>query len=74
MVWGVKSIKSLPLSILRTFYRQKVLMVLQCAHVISILKCVVAIGEGSSRLSILSGGPSLSLFDMLLATRGGLGT
>ncbi len=49
-------------------------MVLQCAHVISILKCVVAIGEGSSRLSILSGGPSLSLFDMLLATRGGLGT
>jgi hypothetical protein len=49
-------------------------MVLQRARVISILKCVVAIGEGSSRLGILSGDPSLSLFDMLLVTKGGLGT
>jgi len=43
-------------------------MVLQCAHAVSILKCVVAIGEGSSRLGILSGGPPLSLLDMLLGT------
>jgi hypothetical protein len=41
---------------------------LQCAHVVSILICVVAIVEGSSRLGIISGGPPLSLFDMLLAT------
>ncbi len=41
-------------------------MVLQCAHVISILKCVVAIGEGSSRLGILSGDPPLSLFGNLM--------
>jgi hypothetical protein len=47
---------------------------LQYAHVISILKCVVIIGEGSSKLGILLGGPPLSLFDMLFATRGGLGT
>jgi len=38
------------------------------------LKCVVAIGEGFSRLGLLSGAPPLSLFDMLLATRRGLGT
>jgi hypothetical protein len=35
------------------------------------LKHAVAIGEGLSKLSmILSGGPSISLFDMLLATGG----
>jgi hypothetical protein len=47
------------------------LMTLHHAHVISILRCVVVIGEGSSRQGILSGGPPLSLFDMLLATRRG---
>jgi hypothetical protein len=35
---------------------------------VSILKCVVALGEGFCRLNILSGGLSLSLFDMFLAT------
>jgi hypothetical protein len=40
-------------------------------HVISILRRVVAIGEGSSRLSVLSRGPPFSLFDMLLTTRKG---
>jgi hypothetical protein len=65
---GVKGTRGPPLSILRTFYRQRVTMVLQRAHAVSILKCFVAIGEGFSRLGILSGGPCLSLFDMLLAT------
>ncbi len=45
-------------------------MVLQRAHVISILKHV-AISEGFSKLGVLSRGPALSLFDMLLAIRGG---
>ncbi len=59
-------------------------MALQCAQAISILKRAVGVGEGSSRLGVLSGGlpfslfdmlgPPLSLFDMLLATREGLGT
>jgi len=40
----------------------------------SILRCVIVISEGYSRLNVLLGGPSLSLFDMLLATRRGLGT
>jgi hypothetical protein len=40
-------------------------------HVISILRCVVAMGEGFSRLSVFSRGPLLSLFDMLLTTRRG---
>jgi hypothetical protein len=49
-------------------------MMLQQAYVISILKQVVAIGKGSSSLGIFSRGPPLSLFDMLLMTRGCLGT
>jgi hypothetical protein len=47
---------------------------LQYAHMVFILKRVAAIGEGSCKLSVLSGVPPLSLFDMLLATGGGLGT
>jgi hypothetical protein len=42
-------------------------MVLRHAHVVFILRCVVTIGEGFSRLGILSRSPPLSLFDMLLA-------
>jgi hypothetical protein len=49
-------------------------MALQRAQVISILKHVVAIGEGFSRLCVLSKGLPLSLFDMLLVRRRGLGT
>jgi hypothetical protein len=45
-----------------------------CAYAVSILRCAVAIGEGSSRLGLLSGDPLLSLFDMLLARGGGSGT
>jgi len=47
---------------------------LQHAQVVSILRHVIAIGESSFRLVVLSGGPPLSLFDMLLVTGGGLGT
>ncbi len=44
---------------------------LQHVQVVSILKCVVVVVEGSSRLYILLGTPPLSLFDMLFATREG---
>ncbi len=66
---GVGSTKdwSLPLLVLHTFYRQRVLMAIQHVQVISILTCVVAIGEGSSKLDVISRGPPLSLFDMFLA-------
>ncbi len=37
-------------------------------------RAVVVVGEGSSRLGILSGGPPLSLFDMLMGSGGGWGT
>jgi hypothetical protein len=47
-------------------------MVLQHAHVVFILKCVIIVDEGFSRLSIILKGPPLLLFDMLFATRGGL--
>jgi hypothetical protein len=42
-------------------------MAIQHVQVISILTCVVAIGEGSSKLDVISRGPPLSLFDMFLA-------
>jgi len=42
--------------------------------VISVLKHVVAIGEGSFKLGVLSRGPPLSLFDMPLAIGGGSGS
>ncbi len=49
-------------------------MTLQHAKVISILKCAIAIGEGYSKLGVISGSPPLSLFDMLLVIREGSGT
>jgi hypothetical protein len=69
MAWGAKGIRGRPLSILRTFYKQRVSMVLQ--HAIFILKCVVAVGEGSSKLCVLSGSPPFSLLDIFFATRKG---
>jgi hypothetical protein len=54
MTWGMKGIGGLPLSVLCTFYRQRVLVTLLCAHVVSILKVVITISEGSSKLNILS--------------------
>ncbi len=54
MAWGTKRIGSLPFSILRTFYKQRVSMALQHAQTISILKCVVAIGEDFYKLGGLS--------------------
>jgi hypothetical protein len=49
-------------------------MTLQYAYAISMLRRDVAAGEGSFRLGVLSGGPPLSLFDMLLMIGGGSGT
>ncbi len=34
------------------------------------MKHVIAVGEGFSKLGIFSKGPPLSLFDMLIATKG----
>jgi hypothetical protein len=70
MVWGVKGTGCLLLLVLHAFYRHKVSMALQRAHVISILKRAIIISESFSRLSILLGALPLSLFDILLATRG----
>ncbi len=53
---------------------QKLCVALQHVEVISILKHVVALGEGSSRLGLLSRSPPLSLFDMLFTRERGLGT
>jgi hypothetical protein len=47
---------------------------LQHAQAISIWRCVIAINEGFSRLSVLLRSPPLSLFDMFFAKRRGSGT
>ncbi len=70
MVWGTKGTKGFSLSVLRTFYKQRVSVALQHVHAISILRCDITLGEDSSRLGILSRGSPLSLFDILLV-RGG---
>ncbi len=49
-------------------------MVLQQMQTISILRQALVIGEGSYRLGILSKGPPLFLFDMLLVIGSGLRT
>lgn len=43
-------------------------MAVQRAQVVSILKRAVVVGEGSSRLGLLSRGPPFSSFDTFLAT------
>jgi hypothetical protein len=47
---------------------------LQRAQVASIFKHIIIVGEGSYRLTTLSSFPSLSFFNILLATNGGFGT
>ncbi len=64
----MKGIENPHHSILCTFYRHRALVTLQHAQVASILRRVVIICEGSSRLGVLSGGSPISLFDMLLMT------
>ncbi len=43
-------------------------MAVQHAQVVSSLKRAVVVGEGSSRLGLLSRGPPFSLFDTFFAT------
>jgi len=57
MVWEAKGTGGSPLSVFGAFYRQKVLVVLQWVHAISILRWVVVVDEGFFRLGILSDGP-----------------
>jgi hypothetical protein len=54
---GSKGHRRSLLLVLNTFYRQRVLMALWCAYVVFILRRVVAVGEGPSRLGVLSRGP-----------------
>jgi hypothetical protein len=49
-------------------------MALQRAQAIYILKHVIIVSEGLSKLGVFLEGYSLSLFDMLLRTGGGSGT
>jgi len=72
MAWSAKGIDGLPLTILCAFYRQKMLIALQRMHIDSILKHVVIVGEGFSKLTILSSFISLSFFICFLQLVGAL--
>ncbi len=70
MAWMTKGIRGLPLSMLCSFYTQKMLVDLQRVQVSSILNWAITIREGFFRLGTLWGLPPLSLIDMLHANGG----
>jgi hypothetical protein len=72
MAWSTKGINGLPLMVLCAFYRQKMLIALQRMHTDSILKHVIIVGEGSSKLTIFSSFVSLSFFICFLQLVGDL--
>jgi hypothetical protein len=49
MAWGAKGTRSSPLLVLHSFYKQGVVVALQQAQAISILKRAIRISEGSSK-------------------------
>jgi hypothetical protein len=67
MVWTVKGNKNLLLSMLCSFYKQRVSIELQKTQVTTISKQAFTIGEGFSRLGVLLGLLPFSLIDMLHA-------
>ncbi len=70
MAWTTKGIGRFPLSMLCSFYKQKMLLDLQRTQVVSILNWAITVREGF-RLGILWGLPPLSLIDMFHASGGG---
>ncbi len=68
-----KSLETLLSQFCTHLKKKKVSIALQCAQAITILSRAIAVGEGFSKLGILSRGPTLLLFDMLLATGGDSG-
>jgi hypothetical protein len=72
MAWLANDINVLPLTVLCAFYRQKMLIALQRMHIDSILKHVVIVGEGFSKLTIFSNFVSLSFFICFLQSVGAL--
>jgi len=58
MAWSTKGFDGPFLTILHVFYWQKVLIVLQRTQVTSILRCAIILGEGFSKLIVLSNSPS----------------
>jgi hypothetical protein len=70
MVQLAKGIGDPPLGVLCAFYKQRI--ALQRTKGASILKHIES--EGSSKLTLLSGFPSFSFSNMVLATCGGCGT
>jgi len=71
MAWTTKGTKSHLLSVLHSFYKHKVSMALRRAQATYISNRVVIVGEGYSRLGVLTSLPPLFLINMLHGTSGG---
>jgi hypothetical protein len=69
MVQLAKGIGDPPLAVLCAFYRQRI--ALQRTQGASILKHIIIESEGFSKLTMISGFPSFSFSNMVLATCGG---
>lgn len=74
MVWLAKGTNGPPLTNLRAIYRHRVLVALQRMHTTSILKHIFVVGEGFSKLPMLSHFLSFSFFDMFHVSSEGFGT
>jgi hypothetical protein len=72
MGWTSKGIGGPPLSMLCSFYKEIVSMVLWRVKIASISRWVIIAREGFSRLGVLSSLPPLSLVNMLHMIGGGL--
>ncbi len=69
MAWVVKGIRGPPFSVLHSFYKQRMSMMLWQAQVNFIPRCVVIVVDGSFILGVLLGVFTHSIFDMHLAIR-----
>ncbi len=68
MVWSMKGFKGPPLSIICSFYQQKVSMALQKVQITIILhRAIVTTREAAFRLGVLQGFSPISLHDLLCA-------
>ncbi len=74
MSMALQKTQATSISMLYSFYGQKMSMALQKTQATSMSSQTITAREASSRLGVLLGLLSLSLVDMIQATSGGFGT
>jgi hypothetical protein len=74
MTWTTKGIEGPPLSMLQSFYKQRMSVASQKTQATSIVRRIVIAGEGFSKLGVLLSLPPFFLVHMVHATNGGFDT